>query len=148
MNQMMMSDIEESFAAAIVAAQSIDFPNIARQLGTDWVKTLKPRMIECPAFKSAIEESLEELRLIILSKIFEIGNGKMKGNANVQCCKFILECIQDGTVLGLPVVKEEKKPSSNDKDAADEGVKLTPEQEEAHLSRLNLILKENADPKS
>lgn len=106
---------KQDFIKQLTLLQSINLPQVAKDMGLDWFNELKPEIDKDCKFKSAIEEYLERCRYEMLQKVFTVGmNGKTAGygkSPEMSYIKEVIKFIDSGVILGK--VKEEEEHSES-----------------------------------
>lgn len=123
-----MNDKHKLFISQVRAAKSINFPLVAKELGLNWFKELKPLLKSDKEFLSGLEETIEEIRYHLLSLVFKAANDGKQGvgkDPDVHTINAAIKHIDSGALLGI----------ASD-DAGGSG--LTEEQLKKHLERLNM----------
>lgn len=118
---------EDKFAEAITATMSINFPQLAENLGLDWFQQVRPAMRRRPEFVVKIKHSLERLRYEAYSRMFESGLSGVRGNGkdpNWSLLNPVLKILASGELLGEDAAEESP--------AGDNAVK-------AHLEAMNEV---------
>lgn len=120
----------QKFLARVKAANSINFPLIASELGTDWFTEIKPFIEKDAEALRLIQQTIEELKYDLLQNIFKSAlNGKMRSGFNLDttATTAAIKLIDSGALLGAQKTVE----SEVDEGPSDEEINR-------HLERLNI----------
>lgn len=116
------------FLSKVREGVSINFPAIARQIGSNWFKEIKPELAKDANKRMSLEEVIEEIRYTLLQEALEVarlGKGDDGRTPELSYINAVIKQIDSGTLLNLsgPIAPIE---------SAD------PELEKKHLSRLGV----------
>lgn len=99
----------KTFARAVQARLSLDFPEICDELGFSWFQDVRPKLGNTPWFMALMEESLERLKYKLYSKILDCGmNGKKGGGKDPELSylRAVINYIDSGSLLSPPAMSE------------------------------------------
>ena len=122
---MSMNETLIQFVNQVRALGSVDFPDVARGMGFNWFRDIKPELDKNPEFRALLEEVLGEIKYELYQCILKIGKDGKKRNGRdpeITYINAIIKHIDTGALLGKST------------ESIAQG--LSPEQERVHLLRL------------
>ena len=91
----------EKFVQQVRAGRSVEFPSVARSVGLNWFKDVKPLLETNPIFYEALQEVLEEMKYELYQCLLKTGrDGKSGRPPEIAYIKEVIKFIDSGAILG------------------------------------------------